>query len=175
MRKVEALLEPGRAGAPAMRLAAMLSRLNLTDDQKEKVAKIQEETKAAVEKADGPQAKAEAVRAALEKIKKDILTDEQRKALAELEKAGPAAGEGLPPMLAALKGLTDEQKAKIKDIWAEALKNAASADNKRQVMREALDKIAEQVLTADQKEELKKAMGPGAAGARAGARQKTQD
>jgi Spy/CpxP family protein refolding chaperone len=66
---------------------AMLEKLNLSAEQKEQVQKILQEAREKAAAAEDPQAKAQIIKAAWEKIQKDVLTDQQRQQLQELRKA----------------------------------------------------------------------------------------
>ena len=151
---------------PFMRPMAVLRELNLSDQQMAQAKKVLDGAKAAADKAEGPKAKEELLKAAFERVKKEILTDEQREKLTDLEKAaqaaagsgaGAGAGDELPPMLRPLN-LSDDQKTKAKAILADAMKAADSPEKKREAVRAALKKISDDVLTADQQEALKKIM-----------------
>ncbi|MEN6458801.1 MAG: hypothetical protein ABFC63_07715 [Thermoguttaceae bacterium] len=111
----------------------MLRGLNLTDEQKAKVAEIKKEY--------GPKFKA------LAKKRDAIFTAEQKKARDEAVKEAKAAGKKGDDVFKAghdaIK-LTDEQKAKLKEVREER-------DSLRQAVREKIESL----LTADQKEVLK--------------------
>jgi Spy/CpxP family protein refolding chaperone len=123
---------------------------NLTDAQKEQIKAIMDQAKADAEKA-----AREIMDAAQKKVAETVLTDEQRKAVA----ARKPAGEGPLARLAALN-LTEDQKAQIKAIQEQAKADAKAADNeqaRREIMQAAEKKIAETVLTDEQRGQLRKA------------------
>src|ERR1035437_9991246 len=135
VEKVMGALAPPMAPRPAMRMMNLIRQLNLTPEQQEKARKIVEQAQVDAEKAEGPAAKDEVKKAAFDKIKTDVLTDDQRKLLEKLEKLGPAVAEGLveglPEVLTGLK-LSDDQWAKARTIWEEASKNPPSGENRRE-------------------------------------------
>jgi Spy/CpxP family protein refolding chaperone len=179
MAKVKAAMERGgRAGAGRMHGAAgtrpvrpewgrrpglapmhgAFESLNLTEDQQAKVKEILEQA--------GKEARA-VMEAAWKKIAEQVLTDQQGKQLEQLGKE--QAAKRMDAFLARLKklGLTAEQQQKVDQIMAEARANAEKAQGpeaKRQVFREAFGKIRDEVLTENQREQLKKEPGPWRAG-----------
>jgi len=60
-----------------------LERLNLTADQQKQIEKIRQDYAGAIENAQTPQERREAMRSAMKKIRDDVLTDDQRKQLDE--------------------------------------------------------------------------------------------
>jgi Spy/CpxP family protein refolding chaperone len=132
-------------GNPARRALLMMERLqtaigelNLTDEQKEKLAKVREEL--------GPEMKETWGKA------DEILTEEQRKAAEEVMKKNKEAGtkgrEAVTALEAAIK-LTDEQKPKMDKVGEELLT----------LQREAMKKITE-ILTPEQREKFVEKMRP---------------
>jgi hypothetical protein len=111
-----------------------LRGLNLSDDQKAKVAEIKKEY--------APKFKA------LEEKRAGILTADQKKARDEAVKAAKAAGKTGQELFeagrAAMK-LTDDQKAKLAEVRKEVMALA----------KEVREKVVSSVLTADQKEQVK--------------------
>jgi len=118
----------------ADRVDRMLAGLTLTDDQKAKLGEITKEC--------GPKM------VELQKKIDSILTDDQKKARAEAMKTAKAEGktgkEAANAVDAALK-MTDDQKAKM-----------AEARKEMSVLDKGLRGKVMEVLTAEQKEELKK-------------------
>jgi hypothetical protein len=118
---------------PAAQLKTQLATLDLTAEQKEKLEKIYAEH--------GPK-----VKAAQDKVAAS-LTDEQRKARTEAQKAAKAAGtkgkQAEEEAVAAMK-LTDEQKK----AYDEATKGVREA-------QAAMRSAASEVLTAEQREKVK--------------------
>jgi Spy/CpxP family protein refolding chaperone len=166
VEKIVAVLVPPMGPRPAMRMMGLLRQVELTPEQQEKARKIVEQAQADAEKAEGPEAKEAAMKAAFEKIKAEVLTDDQRKALEKLEKMAPAVSEGglvdgLPEVFSGLK-LSDEQWTKARAIWEAASKNPPAGENRREARREVIKKIADEVLTPEQKEQLNKLMEGGA-------------
>ena len=121
--------------APAIEALRMIEKLDLTADQKAKIEEIRKEC--------GPKV------AEAQKKLDEILTAEQRRARAEAAKEAKAAGkkgkEAQQAVDEAMK-LTDEQKDKM----AEARKAMAA------LQKEIRGKVMD-LLTAEQKENLKKA------------------
>ncbi|HUT57127.1 MAG TPA: hypothetical protein VNA25_04550, partial [Phycisphaerae bacterium] len=160
MEKVNQFLAPrGRQGnQPWMQVMGALRRLELTEEQQKKVEALRKEATEAARKAENPQARQKVMTDMVEKIKTDVLTAEQRKKLEEIIKQQPRRGAGLPRFLEQLN-LSDEQKAKAKAIWDEALKKAGEGnrEDRGKAMQEAMKKISEEVLTAEQREQMKKA------------------
>jgi Spy/CpxP family protein refolding chaperone len=109
----------------------VLASLNLTDDQKEKVAAVGKDV-------------ASAVREELEKLK-DLLTEEQQAKLPELkDERRDRIRDRMAARIANLKdlNLTDEQKTKIEDIRKEYRPKVHEAGNKlRAAVREEVTEI----------------------------------
>ncbi|MCY2925489.1 MAG: hypothetical protein NT031_08625, partial [Planctomycetota bacterium] len=141
----------GQGGRGGMGAMGPLSQLDLTADQK---AKVEEIMKAAREKASvatTPEAKREIRQAAMEDIKKNVLTDEQRKKLASL----PPVGRGDLPL--AQLDVSADQKAKIEAIMKAAREKAAAAEGrpaKREIMKAASEDVVKNVLTDAQRTKL---------------------
>jgi len=146
-----------RRGRPGAMMLRAIRRLDLTEDQKAATRKILDSAKAQARKADDPGQKGEIMRAAFEKIRKEVLTDEQRKKLDEMRERrdrGPRGG------LLGLRGLdlTDEQTEQIQAIHKEAREKAEAAETRqarREIRREAIKKIVEEVLTDEQRQKLR--------------------
>lgn len=114
------------------RILAAIRRLDLTEEQKAQIKEILDAARAEAKEAEGPKAKI--FEAAFKKIRTEVLTDEQRKKLAQMRKhfrpgQGPFAG----------LDLTDEQRQEI-----------------RAIMEKARKKIHDEVLTDEQREKLKR-------------------
>lgn len=144
---------PGRGRPPGGMRNDPLKELNLTDEQKAKVKEIMEKARKDAE---------EIMKAAREKIAKEVLTDEQREKFAKMGPAGPHG--------AAMKelGLSDEQRAKIKEIMEKAREDAEAADEPREkhkIMQAAHEKVMKDVLTDEQREKFKKIRPPHPPGA----------
>lgn len=157
MEKVKSILAsrrgPGGPGGPGMRPAAMLERVGLTAEQKEKVKAIMDAADEA-SKGKTPEESADLHKKAFEQISKEVLNDEQRAKLEEARKAGPGGPGGRGGMLDGLN-LTEEQKTKAEAIMAEARKKAeANPDGRREAFREARKKVSDEVLNADQRKQL---------------------
>lgn len=167
-----------RAGQGA--LQGIIQQLNLTDDQKAQVKPILEDLKHAMEEArnlqppERGQKMREALQTAREKLN-PILTEEQRTKLKELtaQATDPAAR-----LQAALKNLnlTDDQKAKIKDVvdkyrpqFGEIMKSAAgdrqaAMQQIRPLLQEMRDNITA-ILTPEQAQKFRDSIGGGRGGA----------
>ncbi|MCD6303943.1 MAG: Spy/CpxP family protein refolding chaperone, partial [Planctomycetes bacterium] len=162
MALVHKALGGGRPSREAS-VFALLRRLDLTEDQRAKVKEIMSAAREAAKDKQGPD-RAEIYRDAGEKVVKEVLTDAQRAKLAELRRAGPGRGPsagapgGSRGMFAGLD-LTDDQKAKIREIMTDAREKAKAASDpsaKKETFRDAMKKIAEEVLTPEQREKLQK-------------------
>jgi Spy/CpxP family protein refolding chaperone len=142
---------PGPGHPP---LGGALRRLDdLTDEQRERIAKIGEQAKAEITDANSPQQKRQIHRAAMKDIVENVLTDAQRKAL---KRGGPPRRRPW----AGLRGLdlSDEQKQRAQAIMAEARKKAAKAETpeqKRQILRDAMKAVHDDVLNDAQREKIK--------------------
>lgn len=123
----------GKGADPTANIKKSLESVDLTSEQKEQIDKIIAEH--------GPK-----VKAATDKVNAS-LTDEQRKARNEAQKAAKAAGkkgrEANEEALAAMK-LTDEQKKAFDD-----------ANKAQQEAQAALRKAVSEVLTPEQREKAK--------------------
>jgi len=141
---------------PGARLLGALRRLDLTEQQRGQVKKIMSEAKTKANEAESAADKHKIMAAAIKKIRDEVLTEAQRKKLADLgDKPGRVGARG-----GMFKGLdlTDEQKKKIDAIRAEGRKKIQQADDaeaKRAAFREMREKIGA-VLTDQQREKLKK-------------------
>ncbi|MFP4107424.1 MAG: Spy/CpxP family protein refolding chaperone, partial [Phycisphaerae bacterium] len=155
MEKVKSTVQQHRRGGRrGMMAMGALRRLDLTDDQKTEVKKIMAAAGEAVQKAEKPEEKREARQAAWEKIKTDVLTDEQRKKLEEMRKPGKGHGRGDGPL--AKLDLTETQKTQIREIVQAGRKKAAEAEGKEakmKIYREIREKLRE-VLTDEQEKQL---------------------
>jgi len=117
----------------------MLKGLQLTDDQEAKIKELRKQF--------GPKF-AEAWKA-----REGILTDEQRKARAEAFKAAKDAGKKGKELLQAVQEalkLTDEQKTKV-----------AEADKRLEELNKELRERIREILTPEQREQLKKRLEEG--------------
>lgn len=138
---------------PGTRMMASLAELNLTDDQKEKVKAIFQEAQTKADGAKDPQEKEAILKAAIEKAKTDVLTDEQRKQLARTGQK-----HEFYKVIQDLN-LTPDQKKQVQAIRKDSetrMQQATTPDAKRQIARNAFDKIYNHVLTDAQRAELKK-------------------
>lgn len=132
----------------------MLSKLDLTEDQKAKVKAIMDASKADLEKAETPEAKRKVFQESMEKIKA-VLTAEQKTKLEEALKARMAGGPGAR-MLAGLD-LTDDQKKQVETIMKgvhEKMQAATEPQARMEIMKAAFKEIRDKVLTADQQKKF---------------------
>ncbi|HUU23068.1 MAG TPA: Spy/CpxP family protein refolding chaperone [Phycisphaerae bacterium] len=164
LAKAKKILRQGRPGGdremPGVNLLRVLPTLGLDDKQKAQVKKILADAKAKAKDAETPEAKAEIRKAALDKIRTEVLTDAQRKKLAELAEKGPTDRRPMADMLRGLD-LTEDQQKQIREIRKEARGKAGQADSreaKAEIMKAARQKINQQVLTAEQRDKLRKRM-----------------
>lgn len=131
------------------------AKLSLTDDQKAKAKEIMQQARKDAQVATDKAEKRKIMQAAREKIRDTVLTDAQREQLLEMRH----------PLLSKMGekiGITDQQKQQIKDIWKQAAKDIQGATDKaakQKIVRDAMKKIHDTVLTDDQRkkmEELRK-------------------
>jgi Spy/CpxP family protein refolding chaperone len=123
---------------PGGGIMEMLRGIELTADQKAKVQDLQKEI--------GPKMKA------IQEKREAIMTDEQKKCLADAMKAARDSGKGREAFRAAMDSvkLTDEQKAKMEDVRKE----------QGEVQKQIHEKL-QSILTPEQQEQLKKKMAEG--------------
>ena len=106
---------------PGARAMAMLSQLNLTEDQKKKAKDIMDDARAKAQQPSDPAQKEKIIKEAFDKVRTDVLTDEQRK---QMEK-----NKERFEMLGMLKGLslTEDQKKQIQVIREDTNKKLQAA------------------------------------------------
>lgn len=126
---------PSSSGATAqvIREVSALRGVGLTPRQQEKIRQL--------------------LTSAMDAIKKDVLTDSQRKRLSELVAAGPPASADKPLGLSgSLKklDLTEEQVRKIKALQLEA-KRADPSRSRKDVLRALQRRIFDEILTDAQR------------------------
>ncbi len=127
----------GKKGAPKPGFdptARLLEGLNLTDEQRAKVAEINKEFAPKV--------------AELAKKRLEVLTEDQKKARADAEKAAKEAGKSREEVAKAAREavtLTPDQKQNMSEI----------AKEERELFNQRIEKI-KAVLNDDQKEQLQK-------------------
>ena len=140
-----------RPGGAAMSLA-MLRRLDLTAEQQEKVKGIMAAVREGAKDRDA-RGTGEAYREAMQKIVKEVLTDEQRTKLETLRTETPR--RGAVGMFAGLD-LTEEQQKQIREIQRSIREKVTAAEG-REAKREVYTKMQkemEAVLTPEQREKL---------------------
>ncbi len=148
----------GRALGVRRRAAARahhaLAGLDLTDEQAEQIREIMSDARERAGDVE-PAERREIMREAFEKVRDEVLTEEQREKAAAMRKRAQAFG-----MFRGLD-LTDGQKEKIREIMSDARERAREADDpaeRRDIMREAHKRIVDDVLTDDQAEQFRKRM-----------------
>lgn len=129
-------------------LGFVFRHLGLTDAQQTQVRDILKAARADAVKAADPAAKKAVWKAALDKIKADVLTDAQRAKLVRMHR-----------MHGVVKGLdlTADQKAQVREILKTARADAAKAgtpEAKKAVLKAAFNKIKKDVLTDAQRQKL---------------------
>ncbi|NLW86874.1 MAG: hypothetical protein GXY38_08370 [Planctomycetes bacterium] len=142
----------GEGDRPRMRegMGGPFAGLDLTEEQREKIKDIQEEGRKQAKEAKTPEDRAKIRQETMAKVR-DVLTDEQKEKLDEamipmLNRRGPFAQ----------LNLTDEQRAKIREIMSQAQEDASEAktpEERRKIMADAMEKTRN-VLTDEQKEKL---------------------
>ena len=111
-----------------------LAFLNLTDEQKAEAKKIMDAAHAEAKDAEDHEARRKIIRAAHEKVRKDVLTDEQRKKLAEHRPMGPVP----------YGKLTDKQKARVDEVLkglASKLADAKTPEKRLAIFRETQRRV----------------------------------
>ena len=155
----DVLTEEQRAKAAARREGRGSGRdgpfrgLELTEEQQGQVKEIIQAARKEAAQAEGREAKREIFRAAHTKIAEEVLTDAQRKQMAERRRTGRRARVG-----GALRqlDLTEAQQEKVRAILQEARAKAQAAEGraeKAEIAKAARAKVAE-VLTDEQREKL---------------------
>ena len=138
-------------------LAGRLIGAKLTDEQKAKAKEIIDAAKADAEKAADLEAKINIAKEAFEKIKNEVLTADQRKALDDAQARFGMNFDTVAGWLRGLTTLSDDQKAKIKDIMQAAkadAEKAADGQTKGKIFKDAFEKIRADVLTDEQRKQL---------------------
>ncbi len=132
--------------------------LEMSDDQRARAKEILAAAKAEAEGAGSPEAKFGALKGAFEKIRDEVLTEEQRaKADAMKGKIREKIGAKLREFAATAAntlGMTDEQKAQAREILQaahEQAKAAGSLKDKLLAFRAGLEKIRDGVLSPEQR------------------------
>ncbi|HOF17486.1 MAG TPA: Spy/CpxP family protein refolding chaperone [Phycisphaerae bacterium] len=122
-----------------------LMAAGLSDEQKVQARKIMDDAHAKAKEAQNPEDKARIIREAVEKVRTEVLTEEQRKKLVD------AREQGRKKMAEAL-GLTEEQQKKLEALREEFRKKfeAAKTPEEKKAVAEAHRKALEQILTPEQ-------------------------
>lgn len=166
-------LTPATGAIGFERIKAAIAQIDLGDDQKAKIEEILKAARTEAEKTDGLEAKAKIWRDAFDKIRTDVLTEEQRKTLAEVKPPGMPELEKLLEKL----NLTQDQKGKIQDIVQDARKKAAQAkgDELKAIWQAAHKKILDDVLTPEQRKQLQDFRKEGPEKLKEGVREKVRE
>ena len=142
-------------GTPRNRIA-MLEQLNLTETQKVKIKIILDEATAQGKKTDNKGVKKELLDEAFEKIRQMVLTPEQNgkigSMLRQMRPPAGGPGRGRPPR--AQPNLTDEQKAKEKEIMTRARLESAKTEDRRarrRIVADAQRQVRQEVWTDAQR------------------------
>jgi hypothetical protein len=150
--RVREILLPARTGSDVLRL---LPHIKLTEIQNAEVRKILEQAAVRAKAKKDRAEKEEIMDQAVEDIRQTVLSETQRNTLQTLlrrEKARDRRREMLSGM-----DFTDEQKARIKTILAEARKKAQTVDTPREkqaILAEAHRTIRRDVWTQKQRDQL---------------------
>lgn len=137
---------------PAERIRGMLKDVELTPQQRTMADSIIEQTRRNIEAAGTPQAKREAMQNAVLQIRSSVLTDAQRRQVDQQQRPGQRPAEVLRRL-----GLSPAQQADANKILEEARAATGSAGDpaaRRQSHQEAMQKIRDTVLTADQRQKF---------------------
>jgi len=169
-RFVRQALQRIRPMPQVARVRLVLAVLNLKKAQTESAGK----TLARVSETPRGQAPAEGrvpLQTALQEIRTKILTPDQAKKFDELLRVGRARD-----FLAGVE-LTAEQEKAADEIMAAAMKKAADADRdeRRTIYREAMQKIRDEVLTEEQRQQLQRRRQERGRAAREGARERPRE
>jgi len=143
------LLRARRRGNPLVAFRKALRRLGLSREQLARAGKILKAAEQDAKKAPQPKDKQAIISKAVEEVKNTVLTAEQRAKLSRM-KWMRRRGRRLGPL--GRLDLTDEQKRQVEAIFAEARK--AAPEQRRTAWREAWKKVAETVLTDEQRQKL---------------------
>lgn len=139
----------------------VLDKLNLNEEQKTKVQAILKDAHEQAKKTDSPEVRRQLMQDAFMKIEGSVLTPEQIEAFKNLRAQAMARHGGQRGQRRGRKAgldLTDEQQAQSKAIMDEARAKAQQAETKeekRAIYREAMAKVHQDVLTDDQREQVK--------------------
>lgn len=137
----------GRGQAPA-------ERLGLSEEQQAAAQKIMTEAREKASAAETREERWEIYREAMQKVNDEVLTDEQRQ---KAEQIRTEARNRMQQRIAERLGMSEEQQSQSLAILEEARKKAEEADSpeaRREIMRAARDKIAEDVLTKEQRKQI---------------------
>jgi hypothetical protein len=146
------------ATQPARKAPMHAKALGLSDEQKAAARAIMQKARDDAAKAQTKEQRVQIYKAALAKIRAEVLTEEQRAKVDQLrqrirETCGRAAREGLAQAGGQL-GLSDEQKASAQEILSAArqqAQQAATVAEKAKIMREAFAKVRSDVLNDQQR------------------------
>jgi len=125
-----------------------------TDKQIDRANKIMAKAHKAAAKAKTPEERRKINAAAREKVRKEVLTADQRKKLNERHKQRRAK---MRKRFADKVGLSDKQQTQARKIMDEAREKARLAktrQERREIMRAAHEKIRKEVMTDEQREKL---------------------
>jgi len=142
---------------PGMMLKELFERVGASAEQMAKAEAIMKEASEKAAAAQTPEEKMTIRREAMENIRNNVLTEEQR---AKMHKPG-ADGHNIMAMLDQV-GASAEQKTKAEAILKDAHEKAAAAqtpEEKKTIWREAMENIRNNVLTEEQRAKTHK---PGA-------------
>lgn len=134
---------------------AALRKLKLDEKQRASIEEITKAAKADATKATDPAEKEKIWKAAFNKIRATVLTEEQKKQFDAFLKLGDADGLKMPGL--EKLNLTDEQKAKVQGILQAAKVEAQKADRpaaKFKILADARKQVFDTVLTEDQRKTL---------------------
>ena len=139
---------------PVMRFVAAMATLDMTDDQKVASRKILENARQEAENVNEPREKNNLYRAAVEKIRKEVLTPPQCRKLDAMKEADRFNFNRIERL-----NLTDEQRASIRQIMGQAHDQAVALETpqqRRDVYQAAFEKIRTTILTEEQRQQLER-------------------
>jgi len=151
MAKFQQALRGGKGPSRPKNPFEALRMVGLSEEQQGQVKEILAAAKGEAGQVDDPAKKKEIYNAALKQIVETILTDAQRKKFQAIMAGGQqGGGERIQ--------FTDDQKAKMQEIQAEARKAAEAAETdaeRREIMAGVRKRIFEEVLTDEQRESIR--------------------
>lgn len=143
---------PGGEGGGQRRRGGMGT---MTEAQQAQVREIMDAARQQAEGVESREERREIFRAAMEKVRDEVLTDEQRQQMEEQREQWRQRREENNPMNRI--GASEEQKTQAKAIMDAARQQAEgveSREERREIFRAAMQKVHEEVLTEEQRQQM---------------------